>query len=119
MKKEGIGAAVVGGIIAGAALGTGFLLAQKFIVKSQKSSGIAKEEVIMTTKPASLDTEMSNLVGDNLVTADKWSNAFGFGPAIASRVNCVNSSGQLYNGGSNCAGGRPATAKDYQKLRNM
>ncbi len=114
MKKEGIGTAVISSIIAGAALGTGFLLAQKFIVKSKGTSDVA-EEVIMTTKPMAVasDDSMSNLVGTKLAGGSKWSNARGVASTGVSLggVWCRNQNGTLYNGGTGCSGGTPVVSK--------
>lgn len=73
MKKEGIFPAIIGGVIAGAAFGTGFVLAQKAIAKKSKKDEVAVVEETVSTRPA----VMSNLTGEDLVKSGSWSNASG------------------------------------------
>jgi hypothetical protein len=118
MKKEGMINAVIGSIIAGAALGTGFLIAQKYVGKSMSGKsvrGIKEDAIIVETRPSVNTAEMSNMVGTSLVGASNWSNARG---VTSSRsgvgrggINCFNpQTGAVYNGGVGCSGGLTADA---------
>lgn len=84
MKTENLGGIIVGGIVAGATLGVGYMLAQKLMNKVSKPKA---EEVIVSTKPMALP-ETSGIVGTNLVKNESWSNAWGSPVRKGGKVPC-------------------------------
>lgn len=96
MKAESLTAAIVGGIVAGAAFGAGFAIAGKGLSKLGKKEKEVKDVIdqdMAVTKPYNLpagDGGHSNLVGTDF-GQNSWSNLQGFSRTrkIGTSVNCL------------------------------
>lgn len=108
MKQEHLISAIAGGIVAGAAFGAGFYVAQKGIAKISKKKG---QESVATTRPMEVvveDAEMSNMVGASLVADSSWSNGSGAILSMATKAKrgggypCVSETGSPYMSSTPC-----------------